>query len=174
MPILIGLNIDDLGIVHGYPPIECCQYDIELYVVQLGAGFWFGNNMTYARSAMWQLRIKCRNSIFSATNNYSAAVGIALAALYCDFQNQAVDSKAAFLVAATRWYCLDVRLDILLIVIAGSLSLWALRICEATRIVTCHLTGGEMTVINDRKSKSTMQRWDKDAAQQLHAAPFFK
>jgi len=58
-------------------------------------------------------------------------VGIALAAgVLAIFQNQAVDSKAAFVAATRAGTVWMFRLDILLIVIAGSLSLWALRVVK--------------------------------------------
>jgi hypothetical protein len=67
------------------------------------------------------------NSIFSATNNYSAAIGIALAAgIIATFQKHADDVRD--LVVATHsgtiW---TFRIDVVLIVLSAILSLSALH-----------------------------------------------
>ncbi|WP_334104404.1 MFS transporter [Leuconostoc lactis] len=132
LPIMIGLSLMMIGtLCMAILPLSVANMTLSFMIVQLGAGFWFGNNMTHAVSHVAVAHQNAGNSIFSATNNYSAAVGIALAAgVLAIFQNQAVDSKAAFVAATRAGTVWMFRLDILLIVIAGSLSLWALRVVK--------------------------------------------
>ena len=132
LPIMIGLSLMLIGTVSmAALPLSVANMTLSFMIVQLGAGFWFGNNMTHAVSHVAVTYQSAGNSIFSATNNYSAAVGIALAAgVLAIFQNQAAQSKAALVAATQAGTMWMFRLDILLIVIAGSLSLWALRVVK--------------------------------------------
>lgn len=132
LPIMIGLTLMMIGtLCMATLPIGVGNMTLSFMIVQLGAGFWFGNNMTHAVSHVTVTYQSAGNSIFSATNNYSAAVGIALAAgVLAIFQKHAAESKAVLITATQQGAGWMFRIDILLIMIAGSLSLWALRVVK--------------------------------------------
>ncbi len=129
LPIMIGLSLMLIGtLLMATLPISVGHMTLSFMIVQLGAGFWFGNNMTHAVSHVAVTFQSAGNSIFSATNNYSAAVGIALAAgVLAIFQKDAAGSKSALMTATQQGTSWMFRLDIVLILIAAGLSLWALR-----------------------------------------------
>ncbi|MGO3677336.1 MAG: MFS transporter, partial [Leuconostoc mesenteroides] len=81
LPITIGVTLMFVGtLLIAFIPINLISLTGGFMVIQIGAGFWFGNNMTYSVSSVPVEFQSSGNSIFSATTNYSAAVGIALAA----------------------------------------------------------------------------------------------
>lgn len=124
LPLTIGLMLMITGtVLMATLPISLYGMTISFMVIQLGAGFWFGNNMTHAVSHVPAHYQSAGNSIFAATNNYSAAVGIALAAgIIATFQNHA--SAVGKLVSSTHlgttWLF---RTDVVLIVLAACLSI---------------------------------------------------
>lgn len=132
LPIMIGLSLMLIGtLLMATLPISVGHMTLSFMIVQLGAGFWFGNNMTHAVSHVAVTFQSAGNSIFSATNNYSAAVGIALAAgVLAIFQKDAAGSKSALMTATQQGTSWMFRLDIVLILIAAGLSLWALRVVK--------------------------------------------
>ncbi|MGX7043360.1 MFS transporter [Leuconostoc holzapfelii] len=132
LPIMIGLSLMLIGtLLMATLPISVGHMTLSFMIVQLGAGFWFGNNMTHAVSHVAVTFQSAGNSIFSATNNYSAAVGIALAAgVLAIFQKDAAGSKSALMTATQQGTSWMFRLDIILILIAAGLSLWALRVVK--------------------------------------------
>lgn len=129
IPILIGVGLIMCGTtMMALIPISLYSMLFSFMIVQLGAGFWFGNNMTYAVSHVPVQYHSSGNSIFTATNNYSAAVGIALAAgIISIFQKNA--ESTGQLVATTRlgvsWLF---KLDVVLIIIAAICSISVLTI----------------------------------------------
>ncbi|MGX7051653.1 MFS transporter [Leuconostoc palmae] len=125
VPIYTGIVLMVFGtIMMAILPIGVFNMMVSFMFVQLGAGFWFGNNMTHAISHVPTQYHSAGNSIFSATNNYSAAVGIALAAgIMTICQN-----KGSYITGTQFATSLVFRLDIALIFIASLLSLSALRV----------------------------------------------
>lgn len=129
LPIMIGLVLILIGtMMMAVLPISLYGMLFSFLVIQLGAGFWFGNNMTYAISHVPTDYQSAGNSIFTATNNYSAAVGIALAAgIISIFQKHA--NSADQLITATHlgatWLF---RIDVFLIVLAAIFSVRVLTI----------------------------------------------
>ncbi|ADG40649.1 MULTISPECIES: MFS transporter [Leuconostoc] len=134
LPLTIGLMLMITGtILMSTVPISLYGMTISFMVIQLGAGFWFGNNMTHAVSRVPVHYQSAGNSIFAATNNYSAAVGIALAAgIIATFQNNT--STIGHLVSATRLGAIWLfRTDVILIGLATFLSIRALLIVKKKR-----------------------------------------
>lgn len=134
LPLTIGLMLMITGtILMSTVPISLYGMTISFMVIQLGAGFWFGNNMTHAVSRVPVHYQSAGNSIFAATNNYSAAVGIALAAgIIATFQNNT--STIGYLVSATRLGAIWLfRTDVILIGLATFLSIRALLIVKKKR-----------------------------------------
>ncbi|MDN6491766.1 MAG: MFS transporter, partial [Leuconostoc sp.] len=95
LPITIGVTLMFVGtLLIAFIPINLISLTGGFMVIQIGAGFWFGNNMTYSVSSVPVEFQSSGNSIFSATTNYSAAVGIALAAvIIATFQKQAINLR---------------------------------------------------------------------------------
>lgn len=127
LPITIGVTLMFVGtLLIAFIPINLISLTGGFMVMQIGAGFWFGNNMTYSVSSVPVEFQSFGNSIFSATTNYSAAVGIALAAgIIATFQKQAINVRE--LASSTHDGALwTFRVDIVLIVLATILSLSAL------------------------------------------------
>ncbi|MBZ1514694.1 MFS transporter, partial [Leuconostoc mesenteroides] len=127
LPITIGVTLMFVGtLLIAFIPINLISLTGGFMVIQIGAGFWFGNNMTYSVSSVPVEFQSSGNSIFSATTNYSAAVGIALAAgIIATFQKQAINVRE--LASSTHIGALwTFRVDIVLIVLAAILSLSAL------------------------------------------------
>lgn len=127
LPITIGVTLMFVGtLLIAFIPINLISLTGGFMVMQIGAGFWFGNNMTYSVSSVPVEFQSSGNSIFSATTNYSAAVGIALAAgIIATFQKQAINVRE--LASSTHIGALwTFRVDIVLIVLATILSLSAL------------------------------------------------
>lgn len=127
LPITIGVTLMFVGtLLIAFIPINLISLTGGFMVMQIGAGFWFGNNMTYSVSSVPVEFQSSGNSIFSATTNYSAAVGIALAAgIIATFQKQAINVRE--LASSTHTGALwTFRVDIVLIVLATILSLSAL------------------------------------------------
>ncbi|MCT4379075.1 MFS transporter [Leuconostoc falkenbergense] len=128
VPIITGLILMLTGtVLMASLPISLTWLTLGFMVIQVGAGFWFGNNMTFTISQVPVNFQSAGNSIFSATNNYSAAIGIALAAgIIATFQKHADDVRD--LVVATHsgtiW---TFRIDVVLIVLSAILSLSALH-----------------------------------------------
>lgn len=134
LPLTIGLMLMITGtILMSTVPISLYGMTISFMVIQLGAGFWFGNNMTHAVSRVPVHYQSAGNSIFAATNNYSAAVGIALAAgIIATFQNNT--SAIGNLVSATRLGAIWLfRTDVILIGLAAFLSIRVLLIVKKKR-----------------------------------------
>lgn len=127
LPITIGVTLMFVGtLLIAFIPINLISLTGGFMVIQIGAGFWFGNNMTYSVSSVPVEFQSSGNSIFSATTNYSAAVGIALAAgIIATFQKQAINVRelASSTYIGALW---TFRVDIVLIVLAAILSLSAL------------------------------------------------
>lgn len=124
LPITIGVTLMFVGtLLIAFIPINLISLTGGFLVIQIGAGFWFGNNMTYSVSSVPVEFQSSGNSIFSATTNYSAAVGIALAAgIIATFQKQAINVSE--LASSTHIGALwTFRVDIVLIVLAAILSL---------------------------------------------------
>lgn len=124
LPITIGVTLMFVGtLLIAFIPINLISLTGGFMVIQIGAGFWFGNNMTYSVSSVPVEFQSSGNSIFSATTNYSAAVGIALAAgIIATFQKQAINVSE--LASSTHIGALwTFRVDIVLIVLAAILSL---------------------------------------------------
>ena len=127
LPITIGVTLMFVGtLLIAFIPINLISLTGGFMVIQIGAGFWFGNNMTYSVSSVPVEFQSSGNSIFSATTNYSAAVGIALAAgIIATFQKQSINVRE--LASSTHIGALwTFRVDIVLIVLAAILSLSAL------------------------------------------------
>ncbi|QEA59417.1 multidrug efflux MFS transporter [Leuconostoc koreense] len=124
LPITIGVTLMFVGtLLIAFIPINLISLTGGFMVIQIGAGFWFGNNMTYSVSSVPVEFQSSGNSIFSATTNYSAAVGIALAAgIIATFQNHAinVNELASSTSSGALW---TFRVDIVLILLAAILSL---------------------------------------------------
>lgn len=131
LPLIIGLILMITGsVLMAAVPISLYGMTISFMVIQLGAGFWFGNNMTHAVSHVPDHYQSAGNSIFSATNNYSAAVGIALAAgIIAIFQKHAgtVSSIVSATYLGATWLF---RIDVILIILAACLSIRVLLIVK--------------------------------------------
>ncbi|MGO0154802.1 MFS transporter [Leuconostoc mesenteroides] len=127
LPITIGVTLMFVGtLLIAFIPINLISLTGGFMVIQIGAGFWFGNNMTYSVSSVPVEFQSSGNSIFSATTNYSAAVGIALAAgIIATFQKHAinVNELASSTNSGALW---TFRVDIVLILLAAIFSLSAL------------------------------------------------
>ncbi|CAK8054632.1 MFS transporter [Eupransor demetentiae] len=125
LPIIIGLSIYAAGLAWMIlTPFTTAHVTIGYALLQIGSGCWFGNNMTNAISQLDRSEYSAANSIFSASNNYSAAVGIAVAAAIISiFQNGNLAQGPATKVAIhwTYW------LDLLLFASAVVLAILALR-----------------------------------------------
>ncbi|USS92494.1 MFS transporter [Fructobacillus americanaquae] len=125
LPNAIGLGFIVLGMVWiVLVPFTVWSMTIAFVITQLGGGFWFGNNMTNAISHLDRAFHSAGNSIFSAVNNYSAAVGIALAAsIISIFQKGATNMSAATLNGIQWTY----RFDVILIALAVYLSMKVMK-----------------------------------------------
>ena len=128
LPIVTGITMIIVGaMMMLFLPLGVFNMTLSFMVVQLGAGFWFGNNMTHAISHVPVAYQSAGNSIFSATNNYSAAVGIALAAgVMTIFQNH--NSTLNYMAKTSLGTTWLFGLDIIIVIVAATLSLRALRV----------------------------------------------
>ncbi|GAP02971.1 multidrug resistance efflux pump [Fructobacillus pseudoficulneus] len=130
---MIGLTLIGAGMVWMVLlPFNVWSMTIGFTLSQLGGGFWFGNNMTNAISHLDHNFHSAGNSIFAAVNNYSAAVGIALAAsIVSVFQKGAGDLSANTL-AGIQW---TYRLDVIMIALAIWLSISVMKKVRAEQTV---------------------------------------
>ena len=129
LPIMIGLVLILIGtMMSAVLPISLYGMLFSFLVIQLGAGFWFGNNMTYAISHVPTDYQSAGNSIFTATNNYSAAVGIALAAGIISIFQKHADSADRLITATHLGATWLFRIDVFLIVLAAIFSVRVLTI----------------------------------------------
>ncbi|CAH1853686.1 MFS transporter [Convivina intestini] len=125
LPNALGLSLFGAGMLWMVlMPFTVLNMTLGFGLVQLGAGCWFGNNMTNAVSHVARKFHSAGNSIFAASNNYSAAIGIALAAgIISAFQSQSTNIAQATETAISWTY----RLDLLLMVFAFAFSIIAIR-----------------------------------------------
>lgn len=133
IPNMIGLTLIGAGMAWMVLlPFNVWSMTIGFTLSQLGGGFWFGNNMTNAISHLDHNFHSAGNSIFAAVNNYSAAVGIALAAsIVSVFQKGAGDLSANTL-AGIQW---TYRLDVIMIALAIWLSISVMKKVRAEQTV---------------------------------------
>lgn len=111
-------------------PLTVLTATVGFSLMQLGVGFWNGNNMTNAISNMDRKYHNAGNSIFAAVNNYSAAVGIALAAsIVSVFQNNA-SSLSHGTALGIRWTYI---MDLILTIIAAAMSLRIMKMTDALK-----------------------------------------
>jgi len=126
-PVTIGLVLMVIGtILMASMPVSLYGMTLNFMVIQLGAGFWFGNNMAHAVSHVPVEYQSVGNSIFSATSNYAAAVGIAMSAGIISIFQKNAHSTAEMInttYIGSQWVS---RLDVILICLASALSLHAL------------------------------------------------
>lgn len=125
LPNNIGLGLIFFGVLFmAVLPFTLLTATVGFILMQLGVGFWNGNNMTNAISNMDRVYHNAGNSIFAAVNNYSAAVGIALAAsIVSVFQNKATNMAHGTAVGMRITYIMD----FILVVIAAWMSLRVMK-----------------------------------------------
>ncbi|MBS9338896.1 multidrug efflux MFS transporter [Fructobacillus sp. M2-14] len=100
-------------------PFGFIIFIIGFAFMQTGVGFFNGNNMTNAISNMDRADQNAGNSIFAAMQNYSAAVGIALAACIVSiFQNSAANMATGTGLGIRVTYFMDA----VLIIVAAFMS----------------------------------------------------
>lgn len=100
-------------------PFGFVLFIIGFAFMQTGVGFFNGNNMTNAISNMDRVYHNAGNSIFAAMQNYSAAVGIALAACIVSiFQNNATNMTTGTGLGIRVTYIMDA----VLIIVAALMS----------------------------------------------------
>ncbi|TYC47458.1 MFS transporter [Leuconostoc litchii] len=135
VPIIIGVALLISGIITlSLLPLSLFGLTVGFLIMQMGAGFWFGNNMTYSVSHVPVEFQSSGNSIFSATTNYSAAVGIALAAgIIAIFQKQA-NNIHELAIPTQKGVLWTFRIDIILMLLAILLSLKALRFTKKVEL----------------------------------------
>ncbi|MDF7627380.1 MFS transporter [Lactobacillaceae bacterium L1_55_11] len=120
-PNYLGLTLILMGVCwFSAVPFTVWSMTAGFAIINLGAGCWFGNNMTNAISHLPRHLTSGGNSIFSAVNNYSAAVGIAIAAGVIGAFQKGGSSIAESTRAGITWiYAVDIFFDF----IAAALSL---------------------------------------------------
>lgn len=122
-PIMIGLALIMIGtLMMAVLPISLYGMLFSFMVIQLGSGFWFGNNMTHAISHVPTAYQSSGNSIFTATNNYSAAVGIAMAAGIISIFQKRADSAERLITATHLGATWLFRVDVILMTLAVIVS----------------------------------------------------
>ncbi|MDD9138753.1 MFS transporter [Fructobacillus sp. CRL 2054] len=131
LPNNIGLALITSGVAFmAVLPLTVLTATVGFSLMQLGVGFWNGNNMTNAISNMDRKYHNAGNSIFAAVNNYSAAVGIALAAsIVSVFQNNA-SSLSHGTALGIRWTYI---MDLILTIIAAAMSLRIMKMTDALK-----------------------------------------
>jgi EmrB/QacA subfamily drug resistance transporter len=94
-------------------------------MLSIGAGFWFGNNMTAVVSALPIPLQSAGSALFTAINNYSAAVGIAVGSAIIAVAQRLVEAPIAQATqVGAQWLH---HANLVGIVLAMSLSWWAVR-----------------------------------------------
>ncbi|MDF7637620.1 MFS transporter [Leuconostocaceae bacterium ESL0958] len=125
LPNTIGIVFLSVGVIWMLVlPFEVWTMTVGFILTQIGGGFWVGSNMTNAISHLQPIHYNAGNSVFATTQNYSASVGIAIAAAIVSVFQQGAQHMGSATLTGIEW---AYRLALLMMVGAVWLSYLILK-----------------------------------------------